>query len=44
MKAAVLYAYGEPLVIEEVELDLPKAGEVRVRIAMRGGSCFSLQR
>jgi len=33
MKAAVCYAFGEPLRIEEVELDAPHRGEVRVRIA-----------
>ena len=33
MKAAICYAYGEPLVVEEIELDAPKAGEVRVRLA-----------
>lgn len=33
MKAAVAYAFGEPLVIEEVTLDAPHAGEVRVRVA-----------
>ena len=33
MKAAVLYEYNQPLVIEDVELDDPKAGEVHVRIA-----------
>lgn len=32
MKAAVLYGYGEPLVIEDVELDSPGPGEVKVRI------------
>ena len=32
MKAAVLYELGKPLVIEELTLDPPKAGEVRVRI------------
>ena len=32
MKAAVLYGFGEPLVIEEVDLDPPGAGEVTVRI------------
>jgi S-(hydroxymethyl)glutathione dehydrogenase/alcohol dehydrogenase len=33
MKAAVCYAFGEPLVVEEIELDPPQAGEARVRIA-----------
>jgi S-(hydroxymethyl)glutathione dehydrogenase / alcohol dehydrogenase len=32
MKAAVLYDYGKPLVIEEVDLDPPGKGEVKVRI------------
>ena len=32
MKAAVLYGFGQPLVIEDVELDPPGAGEVKVRI------------
>ena len=36
MKAAVLYEYGQPLVIEEVELDPPKAQEVHVKIGGAG--------
>lgn len=36
MKAAVLYEYGQPLRIEEVDLDPPQAGEVRVRLAASG--------
>jgi len=32
MKAAVLYGFGKPLVIEEVDIDPPGAGEVKVRI------------
>jgi NDMA-dependent alcohol dehydrogenase len=36
MKAAVLHEYGQPLVIEEVELDPPKEREVRVKIAAAG--------
>ena len=36
MKAAVLYEVGQPLVIEEVELDPPKAGEVHVKIGAAG--------
>ncbi len=36
MKAAVLYEYGQPLAIEEVELDPPKANEVRVKIGAAG--------
>ena len=33
MKAAVCYEFGQPLVVEEVEIDLPQAGEVRVQMA-----------
>ncbi len=33
MKAAVCCEFGKPLVVEEIELDAPKAGEVRVRLA-----------
>ncbi len=33
MKAAICYTYGDPLVVEEIELEGPKAGEVRVRVA-----------
>lgn len=33
MKAAVCYEYGQPLVVEEIEIDPPQAGEVKVRIA-----------
>jgi Zn-dependent alcohol dehydrogenase len=36
MKAAVLRAVGEPLSIEDVELDPPGPGEVRVRIEAAG--------
>ena len=36
MKAAVLYEYNTPLVLDEVELDAPKAGEVLVRIGAAG--------
>ena len=36
MKAAILVEVNEPLRIEEVELDPPKAHEVRVRIAAAG--------
>ena len=36
MKAAVLYKPREPLVIEEVELDPPKHGEVLVKMAASG--------
>jgi S-(hydroxymethyl)glutathione dehydrogenase / alcohol dehydrogenase len=33
MKAAVCYEFGKPLIIEEVDLDPPQEGEVKVRIA-----------
>jgi S-(hydroxymethyl)glutathione dehydrogenase / alcohol dehydrogenase len=33
VRAAVCRAFGEPLVVEEVELDPPRADEVRVRVA-----------
>ena len=33
MKAAVCKEFGQPLTIEEVEIDPPQAGEVRVKIA-----------
>lgn len=36
MRAAVLEAIGEPLSVEEVELDSPKAGEVLVRLGASG--------
>ena len=36
MKAAVLYDYNQPLVVEEVELDDPKAREVLVKIGAAG--------
>ena len=36
MRAAVLYEYNTPLVIEEVELDPPREGEVLVRMAASG--------
>jgi S-(hydroxymethyl)glutathione dehydrogenase/alcohol dehydrogenase len=32
MKAAVCYEFGKPLVVEEVDLDPPQKGEVRVRL------------
>lgn len=35
-KAAVLYEVGKPMVIEEVTLDSPRKGEVRVRVAATG--------
>jgi S-(hydroxymethyl)glutathione dehydrogenase/alcohol dehydrogenase len=36
IKAAVLYRHNEPLVVEEVELDPPKAGEVLVKLKATG--------
>ena len=36
MKAAVLREIGAPLTLEDVELDEPRAGEVRVRIEAAG--------
>ena len=39
-KAAVLYQLGEPLEIEEVELQAPKDGEVLVKVA-GAGVCHS---
>src|SRR6202171_1054584 len=36
MQAAVLYQTREPMVVEEVDLDQPHAGEVLVRLAASG--------
>ena len=36
MKAAVLYEPRQPLVIEDLQLDPPKAAEVRVHVAANG--------
>ena len=33
MKAAVCYEFGKPLVVEEIEIEPPQRGEVKVRIA-----------
>jgi S-(hydroxymethyl)glutathione dehydrogenase/alcohol dehydrogenase len=33
MKAAVCYAFGQPLTIDDIEIDPPQAGEVKVQIA-----------
>jgi Zn-dependent alcohol dehydrogenase len=33
MQAAVCYAFGEPLSVEEVEIDPPRQGEVKIRLA-----------
>jgi len=32
MKAAVCYEFGKPLVVEDVEIDSPQKGEVKVRL------------
>jgi len=34
MKAAVCYEFGKPLVVEEVDIDSPKKGEVKVKMAV----------
>ena len=36
MKAAVCYEFGKPLVVEEVTLDPPQRGEVKIRLAATG--------
>jgi S-(hydroxymethyl)glutathione dehydrogenase/alcohol dehydrogenase len=36
MRAAVLYNTGEPLVLEDIQIDAPKANEVKVKIAVAG--------
>jgi S-(hydroxymethyl)glutathione dehydrogenase / alcohol dehydrogenase len=36
IRAAVLYEFGRPLVVEELDLDPPKEGEVLVRMAASG--------
>jgi S-(hydroxymethyl)glutathione dehydrogenase / alcohol dehydrogenase len=36
IKAAVLYDYGQPMVVEEVQLDEPQANEVLVKMAASG--------
>jgi S-(hydroxymethyl)glutathione dehydrogenase / alcohol dehydrogenase len=36
MRAAVCYEFGKPLVIDDVTLDPPQAGEVKVKIAAAG--------
>jgi Zn-dependent alcohol dehydrogenase len=36
IQAAVLHEFGRPLVVEELELDPPKAGEVSVRMSASG--------
>lgn len=32
MRAAVCYEFGKPLVVEEIEIDPPQQGEVKVRM------------
>ena len=32
MKAAVCYEFGKPLVVEEVDIDPPGKGEVKVKV------------
>src|SRR6266508_151744 len=32
MKAAVCYAFGEPLTVEEIDIDPPQQGEVKIRL------------
>jgi len=36
MRAAVCYEFGQPLVIDDIEIDPPKVGEVRVRVTACG--------
>ena len=36
MKAAVCYEFGQPLCVEDVEIDAPGKGEVKVRLAATG--------
>lgn len=33
MKAAICYEFGKPLVVEEIDIDPPQAGEVKVKLA-----------
>lgn len=33
MKAAVCYEFGKPLIIDEIDIDPPRAGEVTIRVA-----------
>jgi len=40
VRAAVLYEFGQPLVVQELELDTPRAGEVLVRM-VASGVCHS---
>ena len=36
MRAAVCYEFGQPLVVEEIEIDSPQWGELRVRVSACG--------
>ena len=36
MKAAVLYGLNQPVVVEDIEMEGPKAGEIVVKIAATG--------
>ena len=36
MKAAVLYAPNQPVVVEDIEMEAPKEGEVLVKMAATG--------
>ena len=38
MQAALLYEPGKPIVMEDLQLDPPKTGEMRVRVAAHGVS------
>ena len=40
MRAAVLHRYNEPLSVEELDVDRPRAGEVRIRV-VGSGVCHS---
>jgi Zn-dependent alcohol dehydrogenase len=33
MKAAVCYEFGQPLIVEDIEIAPPQVGEVKVRMA-----------
>ena len=36
MKAAVLYGLNQPVVVEDIEMEGPKAGEIVVKMAATG--------
>src|SRR4051794_1575838 len=40
VRAAVLYEYGQPLVVQELDLEEPRAGEILVRM-VASGVCHS---